>query len=489
MLCCNKATARSNQTLPQLGDASALVLSPAQERILGKLYFNSLARQMPLVNDPLSLAYINNLGAKISNYTNSRGLKFHFFIVNDSSINAFAGPGGYIGINRGLILNTANESELAAVIAHEIAHVTQRHIARGMAHAKALKLPMLAGTLAAIALGASGHGSAANAGMIGVMSFGTSNLLNFTQGEEKEADQVGLKNLYRAGFDPKAMSSFFKKMQAVNQDYKNHHYNFSSHPSIINRLTEVENRSDRMRLQNKITSPIDYYLFKSRLLNLYRNTSNEKQPQWLTKAIQNSQQLASKKNITYHNNHDMEYAKNYGQALCLLQNNKTKAAKNILTHMKQQKPNNLWGELLYNQMLAKEGKTRLQIKQLNKLYKIFPDYRPVVIALTSALIKNQQTNQAIKIIQQQIINHPQQTIWYFFMAKCYNDKKLFTEATINQSKAYLKQAKGQLAYAQLKQLKRSRKLTEQQQQEINGLITRAEWQINYLQAMIPRSKP
>src|SRR5690606_6183983 len=163
--------------------------------------------------DPEVTEYIRALGLRLSSQAHDGSQRFNFFMVRDTSINAFALPGGFIGVNAGLMLETQQESELAGVLAHEVAHVTQRHIARSLAAQSRNSLVSTAAMLAAILLGAAaGGGDAAMAGVAAAQSLAIQQQISFTRSNESEADRVGLGILARAGFDPNGMPAFFETM-------------------------------------------------------------------------------------------------------------------------------------------------------------------------------------------------------------------------------------------------------------------------------------
>jgi len=196
--------------LPDFGDPSAAVLSGATDRELGEAFMREIRATAEIVDDPEVEQYVQSLGYRLVSAARGQNLGFHFFVIADPAINAFAAPGGWVGIHAGLITATEAESELASVVAHEIAHVTQRHIARAIELSERSNIAMLAGILAAIAIGSqnSEAGQAAAAAVIGSTA---QNALNFSRANENEADRVGMQLLDAAGFDPGAMASFFEK--------------------------------------------------------------------------------------------------------------------------------------------------------------------------------------------------------------------------------------------------------------------------------------
>jgi predicted Zn-dependent protease len=200
--------------LPEMGTVAEQTLSIEDEYRIGRMVMRGLRESGRIIEDPETNEYVQSLGLRLSSLTNSGNRDFNFFLVNDNVINAFALPGGYVGVNTGLLLDTRNESELAAVLAHEVSHVTQRHIARSIEDAGRTNMVSTAATLAAILLGAiAGAGSNATMGIItAAQGIAAESQIAFTRENESEADRVGIGLMADAGFDPNAMPAFFEEM-------------------------------------------------------------------------------------------------------------------------------------------------------------------------------------------------------------------------------------------------------------------------------------
>ncbi len=250
--------------LPDFGDSAEAALSPADERALGEAFMREVRARLTLVDDPLVEQYIESLGYRLVAATEQSGLEFTFFVVEDDSLNAFAAPGGFIGLNSGMILATTSESELASVLAHEIAHVTQRHIVRAIDHANRSSLPVLAGVLAAIVLGTqdieAGHATAA-----AVFGASAQSGINFTRQNELEADRVGIRILADAGFDPREMAGVFEKLQSAARYSTRLPEYLSTHPFTTNRIAEARDRAEQLPYRQHASSE-SYHLVRARLL-------------------------------------------------------------------------------------------------------------------------------------------------------------------------------------------------------------------------------
>ena len=261
-------------SLPDLGDSSAAALSPSAERSIGQQVMRQLRASGSYLNDPEVNGYLESLGRRLLAGDPDAIGDFQFFAVNSPEINAFALPGGYVGINTGLILLTENESELASVMAHEITHVTQHHIARQMEAQSITNLAMLAGMAAAILAGASGHGDAAQAAAVGSSAGAMQSQLNYTRDFEREADRIGYQRLVKAGFDPRAMASFFQRLQQATrtQDSKTPGY-LRTHPLTYERIAEAQDRAFSSAYK-QVPDSIDYLLVRA-LLRSYDGTTED----------------------------------------------------------------------------------------------------------------------------------------------------------------------------------------------------------------------
>ncbi|RPI63978.1 MAG: M48 family peptidase [Lysobacterales bacterium] len=256
--------------LPDFGSPADAALSKSREAQIGRGVMVQLRNAGVVLDDPFLEEYLTSLGSRLATHIDDGGFNFNFFVVKDDSINAFALPGGYIGVNSGLILASETESELAGVLAHEISHVTQRHIARGAYDNQRTSIVSLAAMLAALVLGAAADMS--GDAMTGIVSasqgLAAQRQINFTRSNEHEADRVGIALLSDAGFDPYGMSSFFEKL--------GRRYGGSSqyvpellrtHPVSADRVAEARDRARQLPAATETSSP-QYALAKARMLVL-----------------------------------------------------------------------------------------------------------------------------------------------------------------------------------------------------------------------------
>ncbi len=228
--------------LPDLGDPSRAAFSEEAEARLGQEIMRQIRGSRDYYDDAVLTDYLNRLGERLVAASDEPGRRFEFFVVRDPSINAFALPGGYIGIHTGLLSAARSEAELAGVLAHEIAHVTQHHLARMVKGGEGLTVAALAGLAVAI-LAARSNPQLADAALRTSQAYGVQQQIDFTRAHEHEADRVGYQILEGAGFDPSGMASFFERLMAQGRLYDNSAPVYlRTHPLTHDRMADMQNR-------------------------------------------------------------------------------------------------------------------------------------------------------------------------------------------------------------------------------------------------------
>lgn len=252
--------------LPNIGSSSSRVFSLIDEQAVGDDYMRQIRAIAPIINDAEINDYIQHLGFKlVENNPSAQDRRFLFFVLRDTTINAFALPGGYIGIHTGLITKSDTESELASVLGHEIAHVTQRHLARRLELQNQLTIPTLAAFAAAILIASQAKSGQTGVGALaGAQGLAQQALINHTRSNEAEADRIGIATLYRAGFDTQGAISFFEKMQENSRYYSNAFEFLRTHPLSRSRITDARLRA-REYPQRNTKDPLRYHLIKEKV--------------------------------------------------------------------------------------------------------------------------------------------------------------------------------------------------------------------------------
>lgn len=254
-------SARAQDTrLPDIGSSAGEVLGPAQQKQYGEMTLSQLRNYGYTLEDPLVGGWLQALGERLGAASDKPDQEFTLFLLKDRQINAFATLGGYVAVNAGLILAADREDEVAAVLSHEIAHVTQSHVLRAVERAQRDSVPILLAMLGAIALSQASHSSsgdnAAMAAMVSAQGLMAQRQIDYTRDNEAEADRIGIRTLARSGYDPEAMADFFEKLQVVvrsNQggerertpDY------LQTHPVTTMRISEARERAAQLARTDK----------------------------------------------------------------------------------------------------------------------------------------------------------------------------------------------------------------------------------------------
>lgn len=403
--------------LPELGSAANQVLSQKQAQQIGSMLVSQINKQNMLLHDPLAEGYLKGISEKVADPIRQSGKRTQTFIMLDPSINAMALPGGYIGINTGLILATKNESQLAAVIAHETAHVMQNHISRRIAASKAQKLPMLAGLVAALGLGLGGSGSGATGAIMAGMAGNAEAALAFTQGEEQEADDVGLRSMYAAGYNPDGMVQFLQILQHSNLEYMDSNaIGFSTHPRLSTRISEAENRIKALNKQSHPNS-LQYALFKARIKSKATSTKHLRAPKQPTK------------NATA--------AARYYYALRLANIRKWPQALNQAQQLQADYPNQWWFDILAARCAIGVGKQKLATAIYRNILNLHPDNSAIVMSAVDGYLAMGKAEMAIQLINQTIMYYPDVPSLYQSLARAQSKNGQTTAATLSLAKAAL----------------------------------------------------
>jgi len=392
--------------LPDLGRSSVGAFTPSEEKKLGKEFIEEVRRSAQVVEDPIIGDYIQKLGQRLANNNaNAMGRKFRFFVVQDPTVNAFAGPDGYIGVNTGLILATRSESELAAVLAHEIAHVSQHHLERSFKEVKGLNIPMAAALVAALLIGPKGGsatGNAATGVLMGAMAGGIQHMISFTRANEAEADRVGIATLYQAGFDVTAMSGFFARMQRHNLEYKDQIPPYlRTHPVTTERIADADNRvaqyhQHSIKRAALVAFSSHYSLVRARL-QYFAHPDNLSAMRYFKMKLDNIgkkvQQDVALNNID---------AMRYGYVLALASDHQWLAAGSNIDVLIKRNPHEVIYQMTKAQIQIATKQLDAAITTLKSAHVAQPNYYPLSMQYAQALTKAQQPQAAQVILKQQL---------------------------------------------------------------------------------------
>ena len=401
--------------LPDLGDVSQAVLTPLQERQIGQQSMLQIRASKQFLDDAEINDYLNQLGYRLVENSAEPGLDFEFFAVNDYSINAFAMPGGFIGVNAGLLLITQSESELASVLSHEISHVTQHHLARMIEGQQGDSLISLA-TIAVAILAARTNPQASEAAIVSAQARSIQKQLNFTRTYEEEADRIGLQLLQKSGFNTHAMPEFLERLQNSTRLLEGNAPNYMrTHPITSDRIAEIENRVQKQPYR-LIPDSLNFQLVRTKLIAAQKTA-----PEAITYF---SDSLGAQ-------NYGNPIAQRYGLVSALLRNNEIKRAAQELATLRKQTQGNQMDrthpmsnnspmiETLAGQVMRAEKNDAATLAFYRNAVQNFPQHRALIYDYADLLLQDNQAGIAVKLLTEQVTRHPSDTTLYDLQARAY----------------------------------------------------------------------
>jgi predicted Zn-dependent protease len=376
--------------LPELGEVSRQYFSDQEEQALGRAIMHDVYADPRYLDDPEIETYLNQLGYRLVSVSPRNQREFTFFVVNDPTINAFALPGGNIGVHTGLLLAAQSESELASVIAHEISHVTQNHIARMIASQSQGYWPTMA-ALALALLAARSNPNVASAAIASTQAYSIQNQLNYSRDYEREADRFGYELLTRAGFDPHGMSSFFIRLQRASRFYDSSAPAYlRTHPLTSERIADMEARSDSEPYR-QIQDSLDFQLVRARL------RAQENSPADAVLAARSA--LKEKR-------YSSETAARYSLVTALVRARQFEEAESEVQKLPTGKSSSPMIQQLSASTALAAGNQKLALQRFQTGSNTYPGYRPLQYGYIGALLAAGRSSDALGLVDKQLALYP-----------------------------------------------------------------------------------
>ena len=409
----------ASAVLPDLGGNAFNTITPEKEKQLGDVMMRQTRGSLPMVYDPLLDEYINALGNKLVSRANDVKFPFKFYWVNNKNINAFATLGGNIASHTGTLAVADNESEFASVIAHEIAHVTQRHIAR-FVEAQNQRAPLtLAGVLGAIVL-ATVNPEAGMAAMMAAQGAAQQSAINFTRGNEQEADRIGMQILADAGFDPYAVPEFFRKLTEQSRFINQQLAFLQTHPLSQSRVSDTRLRAEQFQ-QRFIPDSQDFTLAKARVLARYHYDAKDAETQFRKKLTEPGGNTK---------------ANQYGLAITLLDTEQYGKARALIEQLLEKDEHNLYYVDVYTDILLAEKAYQAALDMLEQQYLLRPNNLVVTLNYANAALKSGANRLAIHLLKNLLYYKDDSILAYDLLAEAYKatgDMARFYEARADLS--------------------------------------------------------
>lgn len=441
--------------LPDLGNSSNAALSPVQEVELGRSVMKELKSAMVISQDVIVNEYLQGLGYRLIATQAKSQPDYYFFAVKDKSINAFALPGGFVGVNTGLIMATESESELAGVIAHEVGHVQQKHIARMYEHMGRMRLSTIAGVIASIIL-ATQNAQAGSGALAATLAGNQQALINFTRDHEKEADYVGIHTLAKAGFDPMGMPAFFHRMYQDTRFYGNHIPEYlMTHPLTEARLMAAQTRANSFPYR-QVQDSLQYHLIQARVM-VYNFGSAREASNHFSKKLQRG-------------NYRSRAGTLYGYALALIEEGKPLQARIYLDELISLYPDIPLFQLAYAQMEMACYESDKAIYRITNSLKNHPNNYPLVFIYCEWLIKTNAAQNAIRILKQQVLQKPVYPELWKLLSIAYAHAHQHVQAHLAQAQFLKSQGDYNGAGLQLRLAKKVSTVSELEKRQIDAQI-------------------
>lgn len=389
--------------LPEIGVVASSAISLDKEVLIGDALMRQLRGQAPIINDPLLDEYIQDIGNRLVAQADNVKFPYKFFILNSPDINAFAFFGGHIGIHTGLIFNARNESELASVLAHEVSHVTQRHIARSI-EAKQKSSPLQIASLLGSILVAAVNPEAGMAALSVTNAASAQSSINYTRQNEKEADRVGISILANAGFDPNGASSFFSILAEKNRLKSSPLAFLLTHPLPESRIADARTRAASFRPRD-IPESINFHLAKTRILARYY-ANPKRNIEYFSDILQRQSYVFKR-------------AAEYGLALSYLANEEFKPALKIIDVLLEKHPNNLFYLDTYTDIAIEMNQHQKAIDRLSAQIVHAPFNQVLTLNLANVLIKSGNFDKATSLLKDYLLIKPDNMLAYDLLSDVY----------------------------------------------------------------------
>ena len=372
--------AQADRDLPSFGESG--VVPVGQEYMMGRVWLMSYRRQVPALEDPLIQDYLETLIYRLAETSELKDRRLILITVDNQSINAFAVPGGVVGVHSGLVRQAETESQLASVLTHELGHISQRHFSRGVEASQRSQIPTLAGLLGGMVAIVAGAGDAGIAAIMGTQAAAQQNQLKFSRGHEKEADRVGIQNLARAGMDPAGAANMFEVMQANSRGARPPEF-MLTHPLTETRIADARNRARQYPKRVYADNP-EFQLMRTRIqVGFFRN--EEEAEGYYRKKLKRKGRNAE--------------AHQYGLILVLTQKREYAEALELLAPLRAYRPDNLAYILAEADIYTESGEFDDALELLGRNWMLMPGNHPLTMAVVKTHLRAGRYSEAEKILE------------------------------------------------------------------------------------------
>ena len=394
----------AQNSLPSLGGRVSGSVSLDEEYRMGQQFLSQIRRSAPTIPDALLNDYLEFITYQLASRSELQDHRLSFIIIDSEELNAFAAPGGIIGVNTGLFINARTEGEFASVMAHEIAHVSQRHFARGVEEARANRIPQLGALLGSILIMATSDAQHGTAAITAAQGMAVENQLRFSRSNEAEADRVGQDTLYNAGFDPDAMSSMFERLLANSRFGRRPPEFLLSHPLTESRI--ADSRARAVRYPSRDYSPsLEYQIMRARVVGHYAENKEALIGEYRNRLADSDDEFSRDTN-------------QYGLSIAYFENEEYGRATEALAPLLDKYPNRISLVVSQAEIFTAQNEPGRALEFLRRPLQINPDNHPLTMAYVDALQESRAYEEAAQMLERHTLkNRPDDHHLWFQLAE------------------------------------------------------------------------
>lgn len=396
----------ADNDLPTFGDSTSGIISLEQERALGQQFLRSIRAQAPTLDDPILQDYLEHLIYKLASNSQLKDRRIDLILIENPTLNAFAAPGGIIGVHHGLFYYGQTEHEMSAILAHEIAHLSQRHFARKLAEGKKNSAINIAGFIGAIILAATAGGDAALAAFTGAQGYSQNEFLKYSREREAEADRVGIDTLAQSGMDPRAMAYMFERLQRASRysDGDRIPEFLRTHPVTKNRVADSYNQAGNYPKEIYGAS-LDYQIMRARARALTSNNVPDDITRFRAQLTQGS--------------NEQRIANMYGLSLLLTRELKFDEARVYINRLREQYPLNIAFRIAEAETYEEAQQPDIALELLEEALALSPGNYPLSVNYAEAFLAARKPHAALDVLVPFSVDRPNDEYIWYLLAEAY----------------------------------------------------------------------
>ena len=400
-------TLSANQDLPTFGDSTSGIISLEQERKLGQQFLRSIRAQAPTLDDPVLQDFLEHLIYRLASYSQLEDRRLDIVIIQNGSLNAFAAPGGIIGVHHGLFRYAQTEHEMSAILSHELAHLSQRHFARRVAEGKKGAAFNIAGLLAGIILAATAGGDAALAALSSSQGLAQNQSLKYSREREAEADRIGIDTLDEASMDPRAMAYMFERLQRASRYSTGNNIPefLRTHPVTNDRIADSYNQTQNYP-KKQFPANLEYQLMRVRA-RVITSGNQAQEIRHFEAAFKESSSTIQKT------------ANQYGLVIALTNSLAFEKARAHIQELLEQHPLNIPFRIAEAAIYTKAGQSEIALDLLEEALDVSPNNYPLSASYAQALLAARKPHEALEVLTNLSIRRPNDEYAWYLLAEAY----------------------------------------------------------------------